>query len=43
MVLGKNENDSFVLNIDRNKIRSSTELTVMKIKFERELKFKSHL
>ena len=38
MVLGTQEDDSFVLNRDKNKTESSTE-----VKIDKKLKFKSHI
>ena len=43
MVLGTKETDSFVLNIGKNKIESSTEVTLLGIKVDKLLKFKSHI
>ena len=42
MVLGTKKDDSFVLNIDKNKIESSTEVTLLGIKIDKQLKLKSH-
>ena len=42
MVLGTKENGSFVLNIDKNKIENSTEVTLLGAKIDKQLKFKSH-
>ena len=42
MVLGTKKDDSFVLNIDKNKIESSTEFTLLGIKIDKQLKLKSH-
>ena len=41
MVLGTKEDDSFVLNTDKNKIESSTEVTLLAAKIDKQLKFKS--
>ena len=43
MVLGTKEDDSFVLNIGKNKIESSTEVTLLGVKIDKQLKFKSHI
>ena len=43
MVLGTKETDSFVLNIGKNKIESSTEVTLLGVKIDKQLKFKSHI
>ena len=43
MVLGTKEDDSFVLNTDKNKIESSTEVTLLAVKIDKQLKFKSHI
>ena len=43
MVLGAKEADSFVLNIDKNKIESSTKVTLLGVKIDKQLKFKSHI
>ena len=43
MVLGTKEADSFVLNIGKNKIGSSTEVTLLGVKIDEQLKFKSHI
>ena len=43
MVLGTKEADSFVLNIGKNKIESSTEVTLLGVKIDKQLKFKSHI
>ena len=43
MVLGTKKDDSFVLNIDKNKIESSTEVILLGIKIDKQLKFKSHI
>ena len=43
MVLGTKEADSFVLNLGNNKIESSTEVTLLGIKNDKQLKFKSHI
>ena len=42
MVLGTKEADSFVLNIDKNKIESSTKVTLLGVKIDKQLKLKSH-
>ena len=42
MVLGTKEDDSFVLNIGKNKIESSAEVTLLGVKIDKQLKFKSH-
>ena len=42
-VLGTKEADSFVLNIGKNKIESSTEVTLLGVKIDKQLKFKSHI
>ena len=38
MVLGTKENDSFVLNIGKNKIESSHEVTLLGVNIEKQLK-----
>ena len=43
MVLGTKEGDSFVLNIGKSKIESSTEITLLGVKIDKQLKFKSHI
>ena len=43
MVLETKEKDSFVLNIGKNKIESSTEVTILGVKIDKQLKFKSHI
>ena len=43
MVLGTKDADSFVLNIGKNKIGSSTEVTLLGVKIDEQLKFKSHI
>ena len=43
MVLGTKEADPFVLNIGKNKIGSSTEVTLLGVKIDEQLKFKSHI
>ena len=43
MVLGTIEDDSFVLNIGKNKIESSSEVTLQGVKIGKQLKFKSHI
>ena len=35
--MGTNKNDSFVLNLDKNKIKSSTEVTLPGIKIDKKL------
>ena len=42
-VLGTKEDDFFVLNIGKNKIESSNEVTLLGVKIEKQLKFKSHI
>ena len=42
MLLGTKEDDSFVLYVGKNKTESSTEVTLMGVKTEKQLKFKSH-
>ena len=42
-VLGTKEADSFVLNIRKNKIESSTEVTLVGVKIDKQLKFKSQI
>ena len=41
MVLGIKEKDHFVLNIGENKIESSTEVTLLEVKIDKQLKFKN--
>ena len=41
MVLGTKEDDSFVLNIGKNKIESSAEVTLLGVKIDKRLKCKS--
>ena len=41
MVLGTKEDDLFVLNIGKNEIESSTKVTLLGVKIDRQLKFKS--
>ena len=43
MVLGKKEKDSFVINIGKNKIESSIEVTLLGVKIDKQLKFKSYM
>ena len=43
MVLGTKEDDSFILNIGKNKIESSTKVTLLGVKIDKQLKFKSHI
>ena len=43
MILGKKENSSFVLNIGKNKIETSTEVTLLGVKIDKQLNFKSHI
>ena len=43
VVLGTKEADSFVLNLGNNKIESSTEVTLLGVKIDKQLKFKSHI
>ena len=43
MVLGTKENDSFALHIGKNKIESSTEVTLLGVKIDKQLKFKNHI
>ena len=44
MVLQTKENYfSFILNIGKNKIENSTEVTLMGVKINKQLKFKSHI
>ena len=43
VVLGMKEDDSFVLSIGKNKIESSTEVTLLGVKIDTQLKFKSHI
>ena len=40
MVLGTKEADFFVLNMGKKKIESSTEVTLLGVKIEKQLKFK---
>ena len=42
MILGKKEN-SFILIIGKNKIENSTEVTLLGVKMDKQLKFKSHI
>ena len=41
MVLGKKEKDSFVINVGKNKIESSIKVTLLGVKIDKQLKFKS--
>ena len=43
MVLGSKEADSFVFNIGKNKIENSTEVTLLGVKIDKQLKFKTHI
>ena len=43
MVLGTKEADPFVLCKGKNKIESSTEVTLLGLKIDKQLKFKSHI
>ena len=43
MVLGKKENNSFLLIIGKNKLENSTEVTLLEVKMDKQLKFKSHI
>ena len=43
MILGTKEDDSVVLNIGKNKIESSTSVTLLGFKTDKQLKFKSHI
>ena len=43
MVLGTKEDGSFILNISKNKIESSTEVTLLGVKIDKQLKFKNHI
>ena len=43
MVLWTKEDDSFVINIAKNKIESSTEVTLLVVKIDKQPKFKSHI
>ena len=43
MVLGTKEDDFFVQNIGKNKTESSTEVTLLGVKIDKVLKFKSHI
>ena len=40
---GKKEDDSFVLNLGNNKIETSTEVTLLGVKIDKQLKFKTHI
>ena len=42
MVLGTKQDDSFFLNIGKNKIESSTKVTLLEVKINKQLKFRSH-
>ena len=42
MVLGTKEDDSFVLNITKNKTESSNKVTLLGVKIDKHLKLKSH-
>ena len=43
MVLGTRENDSYILNIGKNKIENSTQVTLMGVKTDKQLEFKTHI
>ena len=43
MVLGIKEADSFILNIGKSKTESSTEVMLLGVKIDKQLKFKSHI
>ena len=43
MVPGANVDDSFVLNIGKNKTENSTEVTFLWVKIDKQLKYKSHI
>ena len=43
MVLGTKEDDSFVFNMGKKKIDSSTEVSLLGVKIEKQLKFKIHI
>ena len=43
MVPGTKGDDSFVLNIGKNKIGSSSEVTFLGVKIDKQLKYKSHI
>ena len=43
MVPGTKGDDSFVLNIGKNKIESSTDVTSLGVKIDKQLKYKSHI
>ena len=43
MVLGTKKDDSFVLNLGKNKIESPTEVTLLEVKIDKQLKFKNHI
>ena len=43
MVLGTKEDHSFVLNKGKNKNERSTEVTLLGVKTDKQLKFKSHV
>ena len=42
MILGTKKDNSFVLNIGKNKIESSTEVILLGVKIDKLLTFKSH-
>ena len=42
MILGTKKDDSFVLNIGKNKIESSNKVALLGVKIDKPLKFKSH-
>ena len=43
IVLRTKEDDSFVTNIGKNKIESSAEVTLLGVKIDKQVKFKSHI
>ena len=43
MVLGTKEGDSFVLNIGKNRVENSNEVTLLVVTIDKQLKFKSHI
>ena len=43
MVPGTNVDDSFVLNIGKNKTENSTEVTFLGVKIDKQLKYKSYI
>ena len=43
MVLGIKQDDSFILSIRKNKIESSIKVTLLGVKINKQLKFKSHI